>query len=312
MVRTQFILIRCFFLTLISTSSLAQKNLNNVNNSQLVFIENKGQITDQYGHKRNDIHYEVKTAKGLTIFVSRSGLHYQFSKPRYALQTRKNKYQLPDQVKQVYDMQRVDIALEGADDKAEIIAEDKQAYHENYYTNALRTTTPVCTYKKVTYKNIYPHIDWVLYIKDNKPEYDFIVRPGGNTNDIKMRYKGAAPTLNSDGDIVANLPMGKVVQDKPVSYCNDVAVASAFKLEDGQLSFTVAKHKGTLVIDPTLEWATYFGGSSSSEVAIQGIKCDKNGDIAICGSTFSSGNIATSGAYDTVFAGGSDAFIGKI
>ena len=59
-------------------------------------------------------------------------------------------------------------------------------------------------------------------------------------------------------------------------------------------------------------WSTYFGGSLV-DVAYS-VTTDLNGNAFICGSTVSTSGIATTGAYQTVFAGGStpyDAFIAK-
>ena len=102
----------------------------------------------------------------------------------------------PDTASTLYTMYRLDMALEGANPNPQIIAEERQAYYENYHTAALQTDCQedkqagdvVSTYNRVTYKNIYPHIDWALYIKDNQLEFDFIVNPGGNVNDIKIKY----------------------------------------------------------------------------------------------------------------------------
>ncbi len=51
-------------------------------------------------------------------------------------------------------------------------------------------------------------------------------------------------------------------------------------------------------------WATYFGGSSVD--ATYGICIASNGDIYLCGDTFSTSNVATTSAYQTVYGGGVD------
>ena len=58
-----------------------------------------------------------------------------------------------------------------------------------------------------------------------------------------------------------------------------------------------------------LQWGTYYGGSSSDYN--YGIATDLNGNVVITGFTSSTTGIATSGAYQTVFAGGSDVFLAK-
>ncbi len=62
----------------------------------------------------------------------------------------------------------------------------------------------------------------------------------------------------------------------------------------------------------SLLWATLFGGSNTEGAA--GIAIDKSGNIYLDGATNSTSGIATSGAYQTYFAGGGpngDAFLAK-
>ncbi|HXS35363.1 MAG TPA: hypothetical protein VN721_01580, partial [Flavipsychrobacter sp.] len=56
----------------LSTKNLQQK-------SPLVFIENKGQITDQHHHQRKDIQYKL-SGNGINVFIGNGQLHYQFAK----------------------------------------------------------------------------------------------------------------------------------------------------------------------------------------------------------------------------------------
>ncbi len=59
-----------------------------------------------------------------------------------------------------------------------------------------------------------------------------------------------------------------------------------------------------------LLWATYYGGGSGV-VSISAICINNAGQLYISGSTTSASGIATQGAYQTSFGGGSDAFLGK-
>ena len=52
-----------------------------------------------------------------------------------------------------------------------------------------RTNIP--TYKKVEYKDIYPGIDLAYYGNEGKLEYDLIVAPGADPNQIKLAFEGA-------------------------------------------------------------------------------------------------------------------------
>ncbi len=63
-------------------------------------------------------------------------------------------------------------------------------------------------------------------------------------------------------------------------------------------------------VDGTLDWATYFGGSSGDEATMY---CgeDNEGSIYICGFTKSITNIATPGSYQPTNKGGYDGYLAK-
>jgi len=275
-----------------------------VTQQSLSFIENKGQITDQFGNSRHDVNYRVG-GSGLNMFIGGGQLHYQWAAP--AVQYGADKQQV--------SLYRMDVTLVGADPQAKVIAEQKQGFFERYYTPQFgEQGATAYAYQKVTYKDVYPNIDWVLYVKDKTVEYDFVVRPGGKVSDIKLQY-GGATNLNIDkaGRLTATTPMGSITEAAPVTYqqADGKAIASFFKQENNTISFTTGDYKGTLVIDPTLSWSTYYGGSLDEYNKNGSLTGDTSGNIYICGYTQSSTNIASTGAYQTTVAGGTDAFVAK-
>jgi len=289
----------------------------------LTFIENKGQITDQYGNTRTDVQYKTGSG-GVSIFVGNGQLHYQFSRaqPKTVADVTAMQH-LPfrgrgliDTTPTMYDMYRLDMTLEGANPQAQAIAADKQAYYENYHTAALHdSSATAAAYGKITYKDIYPNIDWVLYIKDNRLEYDFIVRPGGNVNDIKIKYGGATDIAHTEGAIKVTTPMGDISEQKLYAYEQSTGkpVAADFKYKNKTIGFSLLtdydSRLTTIVIDPELAWGSYFGGVSADEAF--GTACDNAGNVYITGFTRSLSDIATTGSYLTVYQGGDDVFLAK-
>ncbi len=323
-------------------------------NKPLVFIENKGQITDQHGKPRRDIDYKLDGGN-VTMFVGGGQLHYQWSSPLLAspqgggvspkstkgdLGNGKHKAPLLGRGggEAVY---RMDVTLLGADKNAWVVAEDVQPYYENYYLPATPDGATAHSYRKITYKNVYPHIDWVVYTPQSlspappkegsltgitpsplgggregasSVKYDFIVHPGGNPANIRIEYKGATDLQLVNGALVAATPYGCITEDAPYSYDadNKEEVATAYKLQGNILSFEVANaaDNHTLVIDPSLKWATYYG-SSVLETNF-GMASDTAGNVYITGRSTGNGNIATSGAFQTVYAGGTyDGYVAK-
>jgi len=293
-------------------------------NSSLFFIENKGQITDQNGSARNDIQFRLAATNGLNIFIGDGAIHYQFNKCDNPQSSKYARKRFPDAKSHAENygaegadgtmdtMYRMDVELVGANKNARVIAEGKQNYYENYYTAPIGVKGVTANaYKRIVYKDIYPNIDWVLYMEDKKLKHEFVIHEGGKVSDIKLKYGGATGLApDKDGNLIAETPQGTITEQAPYSYDeNKERVACDFTLQDSILSYTVASYSGTLVIDPTLAWATYFGGSAFD--VGWSLATDGPGNVYMSGATSSTSAIATTGAYQTTFGGVEDAFLAK-
>ncbi|MGA3019936.1 MAG: SBBP repeat-containing protein, partial [Bryobacteraceae bacterium] len=96
------------------------------------------------------------------------------------------------------------------------------------------------------------------------------------------------------------------------------SVAGAFAVHGRRVTFAIGAydHARELVIDPTLTYATYLGGSDNE--SSRGIAVDASGNFYVTGFTFSLNLPVTSGAFQTAYHGGSpesdtggDAFVAK-
>jgi hypothetical protein len=164
-------------------AGLGTKQLEQSSGS-LCFVENKGQVTDQHRKRRSDIDYKLET-HGMSIFIGNGQIHYQWYPDESApeIPAGEKKKQEPIPVKAY----RMDMVLVGANIKAPVVASEPQAQYFNYYLPQCPDGATAKTYRRITYKNIYPNIDWVLYTNDSGLKYDFVVRAGGKASDIKLR-----------------------------------------------------------------------------------------------------------------------------
>lgn len=312
-------------LALLPLAGIARENPSSLSTVKTpkFFIENKGQIRDQYRHPRTDIQYKL-SAGNMNVFVGNGKLHYQFSRIdnpealKALRDIKKANGKMPDTKDIRVSMYRMDVSLVGANHNAQVISGDRQEYTENYYYEGLGENGATAhAFEKITYKDVYPNIDWVLYSKNGQMKHEFIVRPGGNPADIRLKFGGATSLkIGNDGGLTATTPMGTVTENAPYSYeaGTKKTVPSAFSLKGDVLSFQMAPYQGTLVIDPTIGWDYVYGGSAYEEA--RGVTTDASGNVFMTGASFSSGNIATVGAYQTVNNGGTpngaDAWLIKI
>ena len=293
-------LLLCCFLSLSAMAKEAKIAAGQGLQKPLSFIENKGQVVDDNNTPRRDIQYKLSTP-GMNLYLGSGKLYYQFRKTEVATPA----------TMQVTTY-KMGVTLLGANPAAKAVAAGKQEYYENYYLSQNDKGFTVHSFNKITYKDVYPNIDWVLYIKGNNVEYDFVVRPGGNVSDIKLQYDGAtALSITPDGSIAAETPMGSVQEKKPFTYENAThkEIASSFKLHNNVVSFETGDYRGTLTIDPYLLWSTYSGGTG--EDVATSVK-ETTGGLTFVGGYSSSTTIGGGGGYSNVYLGGTyDAFLTK-
>lgn len=284
------------------------------NTSHFGFVENKGQITDQYGQARADIDFRLSSGN-VNVFIGNGQIHYQWYasvSPDSSVLTAdpQSRFQ-PDCVNM--DIYRMDVELLEAK-SAGLHKRGLQPYVENYYIPQVGAEGAVAkSYQKIVYKEVYPNIDWELYIKDGKLEQDFVVHPGGDVADIRMAFKGATSlAVDADGGFTAHTPFGSIRETAPYSFQEDgQEVASAFVLTGNVLGFSVAPSTGKLTIDPTVTWSTYIGGSSSLFETIDAIEASQPGVVYAGGQTTSFSNLATTGSHQINYGGAGDAFLMK-
>lgn len=276
----------------------------------LGFEENKGQITDQHGNMRQDIQYTLK-APGLTVFIGSGAIHYQFYRteavkdiitPAISKAFKGQKQPVPTRT----TTYRMDVNLPGANTGITPVASEGIGGVNHYYTNVkLKNDITVHTYQKLTYTNIYPGIDWVLYVQNGNLKYDFIVHSGGSVSAIQLQYNGASSlALEKDGSLHATTPYGIITEQAPVAYqaADKKNITSGFVLNHNILSYKVnAGYSGTLDIDPHVVWATYYG--QGTEYNAFSVACDPAGYIYMAGSTFSPDDIATTGSFQDTLSG---------
>src|SRR5947208_3470273 len=199
--------------------------------------------------------------------------------------------------------------------------------------------THIPTYEKVEYKNIYPGIDVVYYGNQGKLEYDFVVSPGADPNQIKLAFEGAEnPRLADNGDVTLTVSGADLYLKKPLVYQQDEKgrkqlVAGNYILlatdspragdplhsPEQRVPFTphvaiqVASYDRSrpLVIDPVLAYSTHLGGSGGDQGF--GVAVDAVGNAYVTGFAGSSDFPTTAGAFQTAFGGGeADAFVTKL
>ncbi len=292
------------------------------------FIRNEGQIVDQ-DYQRNPEVLFLLPGEGVNVQLRKTGFSYDTWKEQSGsdsvdLNLESSSLKFPATKSYTRNYHRVDVELLDCNADAEVIGIQPSEYFNNYYTVGTdeNGVTNVRQYRQVMYRNIYNNIDLQFICSEQKSDnagvkYNFIIHPGGNIEDIQLRYAGAKDIYLLDGNITISVESGLISENIPRSYLeNNNKDVKVEYVAQGQniFSFQTAEiipSDGDFIIDPgpCLGWGTYFGGSGHDRG--YGISLDDSSNVYLTGETFSANNIATAGAHQVVSGGSYDVFIAK-
>ncbi len=200
---------------------------------------------------------------------------------------------------------------------APVRALDRQPGRSSYFIGAdsARHLQDVPHFGRVEVERVYPGIDLAFYGNQQRLEYDFIVSPGGEPSRIRLAFSGHdTMTLSPDGDLVFRWGARELRQPRPVLYQlpGRDPVQGRFVVEaNGSVSFDVPEwdRTRTLVIDPTIVFSSYFGGSGIDNA--RAVAVDPTGNIYLAGETYSA-NFPTANPLQPSSGGATDAFVMKL
>jgi hypothetical protein len=209
--------------------------------------------------------------------------------------------------------------LVGANADATFDGVDELEGKVNYFVgdDPARWRTDVPTFGRVRYGEVYRGVDVVYYGNQRQLEYDFRIAPGADARAVALEFEGAEKVeVNASGELLLTLGESVVVQPKPFVY-QEVAgarreVACGYSVErGGRVRFSLGEYDAALplVIDPTLVYSTYLGGSGGDQA--WGVAVDSAGNAYIAGFTTST-NFPTASPIQAANAGFQDAFVAKI
>ena len=206
----------------------------------------------------------------------------------------------------------------GANENNKIVTAHKLPFYKNYIrgNNPKRWQSKVSSYEKISYLNLYDNINIDVYSINEHLKYDYIVKKGGNPNDILVQYDGVEKLELQNGMLKISMSTGVVKELRPVAYQNingsEVNVPCKFEINGNEVTFKFPNGYNTayeLVIDPTWVFSSLTGSTADN----WGFTAtyDGNGNFYGGGIAFANGYPTTVGAYSVVFGGNVDAVITK-
>jgi beta-propeller repeat-containing protein len=218
--------------------------------------------------------------------------------------------------------------LVGANPDAAVTGMDEMVTKVSYFVGSdpSKWHAALPAFSRVRYSEIYPGIDLVYYGNQRQLEYDFVVTPGADCRHISLAFEGAdkVEVEETSGDLLLHTSLGVLRQHQPQIYqevngARRMIPGRYVKRTGGQVGFTVASYDRdkTLVIDPTLAYSTFLGGSGATQGTLRGdnsnaMAVDGAGNVYVTGSTTSPDFPITPGSYQTTYPGSTCAYVTKL
>lgn len=198
-------------------------------------------------------------------------------------------------------------------------ASEKQSEYYNYFIGRSRESwkTDISAYKNVVFKNVYESIDIRLHSEQLNLKYDFIIKPKGDVNHIRLIFNHVNGISLKNNNLHIQTSVGEVIEMAPVAWQiikgRKIIIPCNYELiYDNQIGFSFPNGydlNSELIIDPTIVTATYSGSSISS--CNSGCYADELGNVYDLGYVFTGGYPTTSGAFQVNFGGVYDFIITK-
>ncbi len=237
-----------------------------------LFVKNEGQFDGEAGDNEKVL-YQASLGDAKAYFTAK-GVIYKYNKT----DGNPKSHQITESLSALWEQ---------ANPEVNIDAQQEQTY---YYTYPYKTNGSIkaSVFKKIIYRNIYPHIDIEYTFPTGKEgiKYALILHPGADLSQAKLNYIDAKDAkIDGDGNIALNTGIGEFTDHAPISYYeNGESIRSSYVLKGTEESFKIEgkyDRSATIVIDP---WSTspIFKGSTYDKA--YDLDYDNNGNIYVYGS----------------------------
>jgi hypothetical protein len=281
----------------------------------LAFEMNQGQTDPQVKYMARGNGYTVFLTANDTVFALQSS-----SQPANTRAGRNHGLAAVGKDKQKVNQQdqtaAIHMHLVGGNPQAEIAAGSELPGRSNYFigSDPSQWHADVPHYARISYREAYPGVNLAFYGVQKQLEFDFIVAPGASPAPIRLGVSGASRIATDNaGNLILASSAGDVQLHKPVAYQQKGGtrqpVDARFVVQPNhQVSFALGNYDRSreLVIDPSVSYATYLGGTAEDDG--YGIAIDSTGNAYVTGQTKSTNFPGTTSGY----VGGFDVFVTKL
>lgn len=303
--------IHIIILTFLLLSSLPKlysqiSDLSENTNNSIYFTENKGQWD-------NDIKFKFWNANNHILFNQNNIGYYFLNENQVA---HENQHLKKDKFKNnSIDGHFITLKFVSANENPNIISNGKPApFYKNFFLGSKpqKWQSKVQSFTQITYQNLYKHIDLKISAKNNSTlKYDWIIKPMGNLENIKLDFKGADSVYIQYNELYIAHSQGILKEQKPFAYQiingKQVRVDVIYCITNKIISFKSNNYNKNydLIIDPDLIFSTYSGATDDNFGFTA--TYDSEGNLfsgGVSGDAFAGKYPVTPGAFQLTYKGG--------
>ncbi len=280
------------FVVLFTTLASAQ--------APLAFVENRGQWPASVAFKAD--------VPGAAIWFERNSMlidRFQGNAIRHAHEATSEPATNPTVKHHVVRMRFLNAAN---DSRSEGIGVQRGSYNFFQGNDPAKWVSGAHAFQAVLQRSLYPGVDLRLRVVDGGLKYDLLIAPQTDVKAIAFTYECTDGIALRDDQLVIGTSIGEIREHIPLAYQEQrgerILVDCHYSLKNGKVSFTLGEFDRDLplVIDPTLEFATYSGATTDNFGYTAAY--DDDGFLFGGSSSFGNGYPTTTGAFQTFWAGG--------
>jgi gliding motility-associated-like protein len=228
-----------------------------------MLIENKGQWPSSVLFRTN--------MTGGKVWLQQKKMIYHLQD--YSAMQKAHAMQNPSFQSDAVSQTVIHVNFEGANIVSTIEKVGKSKFYYNFFKgkDPSKWASDVHGYRDVVLKEFYSGVDFNLKTEGEIVKYEFHVKPYVSPSIIQLSYAGQKNIfIDSSGNLILETDLGKVIEKKPYAYQlingKEIQVECDFELSAESVSFKLGKYNSnySLVIDPTLIFATYDGANSDN------------------------------------------------
>ncbi|MFN8394507.1 MAG: hypothetical protein U0176_07530 [Bacteroidia bacterium] len=223
-----------------------------------VFIENLGQYDALEQGFGDQARYVMDHGFGWQVLMGDHGLHYLVQRTAPEAEPILEEHEEERAEKEILRSQ-ISMEFVGMSSTAQLVSEEVS---EEYFTYSYPhgeeyiNVDHAAGFERLHYRGLYPGIDATIEGKGGRGiKYSFHLAAGAHPQDIRIRWKGAQPQLDGNGNIHLPAVLGELIDQKPEAWYADrpeEKIPVAFQLVGNEVTFQLGLYQANraIVIDP--------------------------------------------------------------